>query len=367
MSALFGPSALLDAARLRRVESRAITAENPSGLRGGGGRATDGTGAKAARDLGLGWKLSPSRVIPVGETLEIAAIEGQGVIEHIWLTTRAEAWRSMVLRMSWDGQHEAPAVVVPLGDFFCQGWGEYAPLLSVPVVVAPNGGMNCYFPMPFRSSARISIENLGAIEQVVYYQVDYALGEIPADLGYLHAFWRRANPVPAGEVHTVLDGARGRGSYVGTYLAIGVNSPGWWGEGEVKFFFDDEAYPTICGTGTEDYFGGAWDFEVQGEGYSTYSSSYLGLHQVLRPDGLYRSQTRFGMYRWHLPDPVNFERTLKVTIQDLGWRPDGRYLPRSDDMASVAYWYSEEPAGIKNDLALDALEVSSLPARRPAP
>ncbi len=367
MSALFGPSALLDAARLRRVESRSITAENPSGLRGGGGRATEGTGAKAARDLGLGWKVSPSRVIPAGETLEVAAIEGQGVIEHIWLTTRPEAWRSMVLRMSWDGQDEAPAVMVPLGDFFCQGWGAYAPLLSEPVVVAPNGGMNCYFPMPFRNSARITIENLGASEQVVYYQVDYALGEIPGDLGYLHTFWRRANPVPAGQVHTIVGGAGGRGSYVGTYLAVGVNSPGWWGEGEVKFFFDDETDPTICGTGTEDYFGGAWDFEVPGEGYSTFSSSYLGLHQVLRPDGLYRSQTRFGMYRWHLPDPVCFERTLKVTIQDLGWRPDGRYLPRSDDIASVAYWYSEEPAGIKNDFSLDALEVSSLPARRPAP
>jgi hypothetical protein len=271
----------------------------------------------------------------------------------------------MVLRMSWDGLDEAPAVVVPLGDFFCQGWGEFAPLVSEPIVVAPHGGMNCYFPMPFRKSARISIENLGPADQVVYYQVDYGLGEIPDDLGYLHATWRRANPVPSGEVFTVLDGAAGRGSYVGTYLAVGVNSPGWWGEGEMKFFFDDEAYPTICGTGTEDYFGGAWDFEVPGQGYSTYSSSFLGLHQVIRPDGLYRSQTRFGMYRWHLPDPVNFERKLKVTIQDLGWRPDGRYLARSDDVASVAYWYSEDPAGVTSHISLDALEVSSLPARGP--
>jgi hypothetical protein len=362
--AFSGQSDLLGPARLGRAESRAITAENPSGGRGGGARATEGTGAKAARDLGVGWKVSPSRAIPAGETLEIAAIDGPGVVRHLWLTTHPDAWRSMVLRMSWDGEDEAPAVAVPLGDFFCQGWGEYAPLLSEPIVVAPHGGMNCYFPMPFRTSARISIENLGPVDQVVYYQVDYALGEMPDDAGYLHATWRRANPVPAGDVYTILDGGRGRGAYIGTYLAVGVNSPGWWGEGELKFFMDGETYPTICGTGTEDYFGGAWDFEVPGQGYSTYSSSYLGLHQVIRPDGLYSSQTRFGMYRWHLPDPVNFERSLKVTIQDLGWRPDGRYLPRSDDMASVAYWYSEDPAGLKSELSLDAFEVSSLPPKK---
>jgi hypothetical protein len=145
-------------------------------------------------------------------------------------------------------------------------------------------------------------------------------------------------------------------------LAVGVNGPGWWGEGEVKFFIDeDKEFPTICGTGTEDYFGGAWNFDVPGQGYSTFSSSYIGLHQVIRPDGLYRAQTRFGMYRWHVPDPVHFERNLKVTIQDLGWRPDGRYLARSDDMASVAYWYSEHPEGIASEFSIDALEVSSRP------
>jgi Protein of unknown function (DUF2961) len=356
-------SARLGVARLRRTESRAITAENPTGEQGGGGKATEGTGANAARDLGTGWKVSPSRAIAAGETLELASIKGPGVIEHIWLTTRSDAWRSLVLRMSWDDSTDAPAVVAPLGDFFCQGWAEYAPLVSEPIVVAPHGGMNCYFPMPFRRSARITLENLGSREEVVYYQVDYALGGIPSDLGYLHASWRRANPVRAGEVYTVLDGARGRGSYVGTYLAVGVNGPGWWGEGEVKFFIDGESDPTICGTGTEDYFGGAWNFDVPGQGYTTFSSNYLGLHQVLRPDGLYRSQTRFGMYRWHFPDPVNFEGELKVTIQDLGWRPDGRYLPRSDDLASVAYWYSEDPAGVASEISLDALAVTSIPTR----
>src|ERR1700677_1447692 len=160
MSVLFDGWARLAMARLRRTESRSLTAENPSGERGGGGKATEGTGANAARDLGIGWKVSPSRVIAAGETLDLAAIVGPGVIEHIWLTTRSDAWRSLVLRMSWDGNNGPPAVAVPLGDFFCQGWAEYAPLVSEPIVVAPNGGMNCYFPMPFRRSARITLENL---------------------------------------------------------------------------------------------------------------------------------------------------------------------------------------------------------------
>jgi len=363
MASTYGGPGRLGVARLRRAESRAITAENPSGARGGGGRATEGTGAKAARDLGTGWKVSPSRVVPAGETLEVAAIEGQGVIEHVWLTTRPDAWRSMVLRMSWDGEDRSPAVAVPLGDFFGQGWGEFAPLLSEPIVVAPYGGMNCYFPMPFRTSARISIENLGRDDQTVYYQVDYALGEIPDDAGYLHASWRRANPVPAGEVFTILDGARGRGRYVGTYMAIGVNSPGWWGEGEVKFFLDDEDDPTICGTGTEDYFGGAWDFEVPGQGYSTYSSSFLGLHQVIRPDGLYRSQTRFGMYRWHLPDPVPFTTSLRFLIEHKGWIQDHNGLAdgfqeRFDLWSSVAFWYQQ---GINQDLPEPPYGAARLP------
>ena len=360
MPGFTGP-AHLDIARLTASESRAITAENATGARGAGARATEGTGANAARDLGVGWKVSPSLVIGAGQRVELAAIEGPGVIRHLWLTMRVEAWRTLVLRMTWEGDEGHPAVALPVGDFFCQGWAEYAPLMSEPIVVAPYGGMNCYFPMPFRTSARLSLENLGAVDHVVYYQVDYALCEVPPDMGYFHAHWQRSNPVPASQVHTILEGAAGRGSYVGTYMAIGVNGPGWWGEGEVKFYLDGEADPTICGTGTEDYFGGAWDFDVPGQGYSTYMSSFLGLHQLIKPDGLYRAQTRFGMYRWHLLDPVSFESELRVTIQDLGWRSDGRYLTRSDDIATVGFWYAEGPSGVPAQLALDDFEVSSRP------
>lgn len=361
------PAGRLGLAVLRDADRRAITAENPGGARAGGGQATAGTGALAARDLGAGWKVSPSILVPAAGSARIAVVEGEGVIEHIWVATRPEAWRSLVISMAWDGREDAPAVQVPLGDLFCQGWAEYAPLMSELVVVAPHGGLNTFFPMPFRSAATISVENLGSADVPFYYQVDYSLRRLPERAGYFHAWWNRSNPVAEGDVHRILRGAQGRGTYVGTYLAVGVNGPGWWGEGEVKFFLDGEPRPTLCGTGTEDYFGGAWNFDVPGLGYTSFSSSYMGLHQVTKPDGLYRSQARFGMYRWHVPDPVDFLGGIEVTIQDLGWRPDGRYLQRSDDLSSVAYWYSDRAEGAPpRPMTLDAMQVGSLPPSRGA-
>jgi len=213
--------------------------------------------------------------------------------------------------------------------------------------------------MPFRDAARVTLENVGPEEVVVYFQVDYTLTEVPEHQAYFHAQWRRSNPLPYQEVHTILDGIEGSGHYVGTYLAWGVNSTGWWGEGEVKFYLDgDGEFPTICGTGTEDYFGGAWNFDVPGQGYTEFSTPYLGLHQVIRPDGLYQSQQRFGMYRWHVMDPVRFASDLRVTVQALGWRRDGRYLPLKDDIASTAFWYGKETSYDRPAFpGTDALEI----------
>src|SRR2546426_4727074 len=163
-------------------------------------------------------------------------------------------------------------------------------------------------------------------------------------MAYFHAQWRRSNPLGYMHVHTLLDNVRGQGHYVGTYLAWQAKSNGWWGEGEMKFYLDgDRDFPTICGTGTEDYFGGAWNFEHPKGEYQMYSTLFLGLPQVIRPDGLYQSQQRFGMYRWHIMDPIRFEEDLRVTIQALGWRSGGRYLPLQDDIASTAFWYQSEP------------------------
>ena len=287
--------------------------------------------------------MSPSVDIGAGETAELAVTDGPGEIRHIWLTTHPSNWRSLILRAHWD-QSAEPAIEVPVGDFFGQGWGVFAQLSSVPVAVNPHGGFNCYWPMPFRSGARLSLENTSEGSARVYFQVTYAIGE-PAGNGYLHAQWRRSNPVTPGGPHVLLDGVTGRGHYVGTYLAWGTNSSGWWGEGEIKFYLDDDdEFPTICGTGTEDYVGGAWNFDVPGQGYTAYSTPYLGLHQILRPDGLYASQQRFGLYRWHVLDPITFASRLRVDIQALGWRSRDRYRPLQDDIASTAYFYLDSPA-----------------------
>jgi hypothetical protein len=346
--------------------SRSISAENPTGDKGAGARATEGTGASAARELGRGWKVSPSIDLPAGTTATLADIEGSGVIQHLWLTTDPSNLRGLLLRMYWDDLADtAPSVAVPLGDFFCTGWpGSLALIDSRMVVVAPAGGLNCFWPMPFRRRARITLENTLDRGVPVYYQVSYALRALPDHAAHLHAQWRRSNPVGEPAVHTLLTGVSGRGRYVGTYLALEPGHSGWWGEGEFKFYLDgDDEFPTICGTGTEDYFGGAWNFDVPGDGYTAFASNYLGFHQVIRPDGLYRSQTRFGMYRWHVPDPVHFRTGLRATIQDLGWRPDRKYLQRSDDVATLAYWYSDEPGGLSTNLTLEALETSSQPER----
>jgi hypothetical protein len=292
----------------------------------------------------------------------LADIEGPGVIQHIWMSMRPDRWRSLVLRFAWDGS--SPAVEVPLGDFFCLGWDAFATLNSRYVVVAPYCGLNSYWPMPFRRRGLVTLENIGDEEGILYYYIDYGLGEVPGSAAYFHAYWNRSNPVGDSHIHTVLPRVNDDGAYVGTFLAFGSNYPGWWGEGEFKFFIDtDKLFPTICGTGTEDFFGGAWNFDVPGEGYTTYSAPYVGLHQVLSPDGLYQSQQRFGMYRWHEHDAVRFRESLEVTVQDLGWRPSGLYLARNDDMASMAVWYgmSSDPAH-KSDLGPEHLEVRSLQA-----
>jgi hypothetical protein len=330
--------------RMSNAVTRSISAENPTGEPGKGGIATEGTGARAARELGQGWKVSPSIDIGAGQTATIADIDGPGAIQHIWLTVHPEHWRRLVIRFYWDNE-ETPSIAVPLGDFFCNGWAVRCNVSSLAVAVNPAGGFNCYWEMPFRMHARITVENLGDQDvRGFYYQITYSLTTVPNDAAYLHARWQRSNPLPYQTVHTLLDGVQGKGQYVGTYIAWGVNNNGWWGEGEIKFFVDDdEAFPTICGTGTEDYFGGAWNFEHPPGQYGAFSSPYSGLPQVIAPDALYRSQQRFGMYRWHITDPIRFRERLRVTIQALGWRSNGRYLPLQDDIASTAFWYQAEP------------------------
>jgi len=327
--------------RLSKAKTRSISAENFTGEKGKGGMTTEGTGANAARELGQGWKVSPCIRIQPGETFTIAEIEGPGAIQQIWITP-AGNWRFTIIRMYWDGEKN-PSVEAPVGDFFACGWGKFAQVSSLPICVNPGSGFNCYWEMPFRKSCRITMENLDEKPMTLFYQINYTLTDIPEDEAYFHAQFRRTNPLPYKEVYTILDGVKGWGHYVGTYMCWSVNNNGWWGEGEIKFFMDgDQKFPTICGTGTEDYFCGSYCFKVNGK-YTEYTTPYAGMPQVIRPDGEYSANTRFGLYRWHIMDPVRFEKDLKVTIQALGWRSGGRYLPLQDDIASVAYWYQTEP------------------------
>lgn len=336
--------------RMSSAKTRSISPENFNGAKGKGGMATTGTGANAARDLGKGWKISPSVVIKSKTTYTIAEIDSAGSIQHIWMTPTGN-WRYSILRFYWDDETE-PSVEVPVGDFFGMGWGQYASLNSLAVCVNPGSAFNCYWPMPFRKKCRITMENIDQKDMTLYYQVDYILTDVPADAAYFHAQFRRVNPLPYQQDYVLVDSIHGKGQYVGTYLAWGVHNNGWWGEGEIKFFMDgDKEFPTIVGTGTEDYFCGSYDFDTQKKNaaginetaYTEFSTPYSGLHQVIKGDGHYNVQQRFGMYRWHITDPIRFENNLKVTIQALGWRDGGRYLPLQDDIASVVYWYQAEP------------------------
>jgi hypothetical protein len=344
-------------ARLSAAQTCSISPENFDGARGGGGRATEGTGANAARDLGPGWKISPSIVIRPGEERVLTDITGPGAIQQMWMTPTGN-WRFSILRIYWDSQ-EQPSVECPIGDFFACGWGKFAPVSSLAVCVNPGSAFNCYWEMPFHKRCRMTLTNIAAQDMTLYYQINYTLTDVPDDAAYFHAQFRRLNPLPYKEVYTLLDGVHGQGHYVGTYMAWGVNNTGWWGEGEIKFYLDGDTDPSICGTGTEDYFCGSYNFEDQAtHQYREFSTPYAGLSQVLRPDGLYQSQTRFGLYRWHIMDPIRFSQDLRVTIQALGWRDGGRYLPLKDDIASVAYWYQTLPTALFPSLPdKDGLEV----------
>jgi hypothetical protein len=327
--------------RRSNAESRSISAENPDGSRGGGGHATEVStlhppSARHGRDLGPGWKLSPCRTIEAGERVDIMTQAGPGIIRHIWFTLDPVHYRSVVVRIFWDGA-DTPSVECPVGDFFCAAWNTPVPVRAIPVNINPRGGLNAYWPMPFARHARIEIANDG--DQPVsefFYTVDFTLEPIPADALAFHAQFRRTPKLARGNVYSILDGIRGSGHFVGLFMAWMQRSDGWWGEGEVKMYLDgDTTHPTICGTGTEDYFGGAWCF---GENYS---APYLGYSLIDGEEG--KPGARMVMYRFHVPDPVFFKRDLRVTVQALGWKKGGGYLQLEDDLASTAFWYQTLP------------------------
>lgn len=339
---------------LKKGQSRSINWENRKGEKGMGGRA--------ASDLGTARKGSPCiPEIKSGETVTLAEMDGPGTINHIWITVTDRTsernryvLRDLVLRMYWDGEEE-PSVESPLGDFFCCGFGVSYCVNSLPVAVNPTRGFNSYFPMPFRKKAKITIENqCDETIPAFFYQIDYCLTDgLLENTGYFHAQWRRQRITEKGQDYVILDHVKGRGQYVGTYMALTALERYWYGEGEVKFYLDgDEEYPTICGTGTEDYFGGAWSFATQKDGKTvenTFCTPFLGypyyshhdtfLHHDFHNDDQLPQRS---FYRWHIMDPILFEKDIRVTIQQIGVYYGGLF-EREDDVASVAYWYQEEP------------------------
>lgn len=338
-----------DLSRLVNARTRSISAENPDGRKSGGAQASPGDPGTtpASSVLGKSWKVRPClRGLAPGQKVVLADIAGPGVVQHLWFTVLTDVHRWIPLRIYYDDAPE-PSIEVPLGDFFANGIDGLALVNSMPIAVNPKGGMNSYWPMPFRRRFRLEIANDGPkpIDEV-FYQITYSLQDVADDAAYLHASWRRSMTTREHPEHTILDGAAGPGHYVGTYLVWNQLSTMWWGEGEVKFFIDGDPpdAPTICGTGTEDYFGGAWGFvmdHTKDQRPTTYTTPFLGY-----PQAVYQATPKLGprppahgLYRWHMPDPIRFERDLRVTVQALGWWPDGKYQPLTDDIASVAYWY----------------------------
>ena len=328
-----------------KAESRMVSPENPTGERGKGAMAIpnpadpDLAFSNAAADLGQGWKVRPFVKVKPHDTVTMMDVAGPGSIEHIWMAT-APDWkgngRSSILRFYWDGE-TTPSVEVPMTDFFAVGHELFARVNSAVVVVNPKSAMNCYWPMPFRKHARITFTNDSDKEVgLLTYQIDFQKTEVPENAGYFHAQWRRKATERSHPEFTILDGVKGEGRYVGTFLSWIQQSDGWFGEGEVKFFIDgDKKFPSLAGTGTEDYFGASYGFP------ETYTAAYIGC--TLDHKATSEGPPKWSMYRWHIMDPIVFHQDLKITIQALGWWPNRRYQPLSDDIAAVAYWYQREP------------------------
>ena len=339
------------------AETRMISAENPTGEKSGACRwepeANNPTvpHSEAALDLGRGWKVRPFIKVKSLETAVLADIEGPGCIHHFFITSDLRNFSEFVLRIYWDDE-EAPSVETPLGAFFAMGHDSASHMVnSMPVVVLPKKGCNSYWRMPFRKRAKVTLTNEGPQDAfIVAYKILYKLHPIPDYAAYFHAQYRRSLTAASHPEHVIIDGIKGSGHYVGTYLAWNALGSDWWGEGEVKFYLDgDGEYPSIADNGTEDYFGGAWgftDFSVADPAVfqnheQTFNSAYLGMPLAKKQEN---GPRKFSLYRWHIADPIGFKQDLKVTVQALGWYPGmKRYRPLTDDIASVAYWYQCEP------------------------
>ncbi len=304
------------------LESRSISFENPTGARG--------TGGQAASKLGVGRKGSPSRNMKPGETVTLCDIQGPGTIRHIWITTRGtpDILRGCVVRAFWEGQ-ENPSIECPLGDFMGFAHGKVTAYQSAVHSVGPKAGMNFWLPMPFTKRARLTFSNDGTNATPLFYQIDYTLGDKhPKEVGRLHTLFRRENPTTLKQDFELLPQRHGTGRFIGSLMGIRSLTNGWWGEGEIKVYRDgDKEFPTICGTGSEDYVGLSWGMQ---------DVTYLHNGCPLNTNGF------VSMYRWHLPDPIYWQKDCRITIQQIGYR--GGLFERVDDWSCATFWYESVPS-----------------------
>jgi len=325
----------------RHLQSRAISFENPDGAPGGGGRA--------ASPLGVGRKGAPARMVAPGETVQLADIAGPGMLRHIWLATYdvADTMRGVVIRMYWDDQAH-PSVEAPIGDFFGFAHGASPAYASAVHSVGGRLALNIWLPMPFSRRARVTLSNEVGIAIPVFFQIDYTLGdEIGEDDGYLHAAFRREVRTRKGQDFELLPARRGRGRYLGAVIGVRPADPNWWGEGEVKIYLDgDQRFPTIAGTGAEDYVCLSWGLQPNAfplHGASLVTSGRTDTGPV-------------SMYRWHLADPVVWNESIRVCVQQIGLAATRDNLPRSleqylgclvereDDWSTCTFWYERTPS-----------------------
>jgi len=304
------------------LESRSISFENPTGARGEGGQA--------ASKLGVGRKGAPARTIKPGESVTLCDIKGPGTLRHIWITTQREPelLRSLVVRGYWEGQTH-PSVECPLGDFMGFAHGKVTAYQSAVHSVGESAGMNLWLPMPFARRARFTFANEGRKPTPLFYQIDYTLGDKHAKgVGRLHVLFRRENPTTLKQDFELLPPRQGKGRFLGSIIGIRALEDNWWGEGEIKVYLDgDKEFPTICGTGSEDYVGLSWGIQQTPFLYNGCSLNQKGF---------------VSMYRWHLPDPIYWQKDCRITIQQIGWK-DGLY-ERRDDWSCATFWYEPVPS-----------------------
>ena len=331
--------------RIKNRQSFGFSAENPTGQKNGGTKGKDCE------------KLRPCIQIAPGETVTLCDTDGPGMITHIWFT--GYVGHSFVMRIYWENE-EFPSVEAPISAFFGCAYdenfkdrdGNYIVLNSAKILTAPGRGFNSYWEMPFAKHCRITMENRSKKEETLYYMISGWYGEIPQDAGYFHAAYRQEHPVTKGRAYTIIDGIEGRGCFAGVTLATGMNGNNTcWVEGEAKMYIDDDQYPSMNYTGTEDYFCGSYGFgnDIILNRYQTFSGMYTGLFAIMGDNReFYNGQQRVLLYRFHEKDPVYVSKNFKMTLDNLGWTG-----PRYDDYTSVAYWYLEKPSKLAKGLPSD--------------